>query len=303
MTNGDALLKQMYDANLASQKAALQSDYDAALADLDAQKAAAQKQTEHNVRLTKTEADRSAVTAAEYYEAAGLSSGAKAQAKVAAENQLLADLTAIRAAQQQGDINIERQRGLLGQQYAAAIREAHANNDMARAQALYQAAKEEDARLRENQKAVAEALAGIGDYSLYGQLYGLTPAQVQALETAYRNKNGSPQPEPTTPTEPTHPNEGSSDSAPGLPQTGGSYGGAIIGAVSGAMGAQNGITDGLPSATADSILALGGPLSPSTVAQMVANGEVIMDADANGNTIFRKKQPFATAANNWGRGW
>lgn len=147
MATSDELLKQMYGSNLASQKAALQSDYDAALADLDAQKAAAQKQTEHNVRLTKTEADRSAVNAAEYYEAAGLSSGAKAQARVAQDNQLLADLTAIRAAQQQGDINIERQRGLLGQQFAAAIRQAQAENDMARAQALYEQAKEAEANL------------------------------------------------------------------------------------------------------------------------------------------------------------
>lgn len=147
MATSDELLKQMYDANLASKKAALQSDYDAAVADLNAQKAANQQQAQNNIRLTKTEADRSAVNAAEYYEAAGLSSGAKAQARVAQDNQLLADLTAIRAAQQQGDINIERQRGLLGQQFAAAIREAQANNDMARAQALYEQAKEAEANL------------------------------------------------------------------------------------------------------------------------------------------------------------
>lgn len=147
MATSDELLKQMYDSNLASQKAALQSDYDAAVADLNAQKAANQQQAQNNIRLTKTEADRSAVNAAEYYEAAGLSSGAKAQARVAQDNQLLADLTAIRAAQQQGDINIERQRGLLGQQFAAAIREAQANNDMARAQALYEQAKEAEANL------------------------------------------------------------------------------------------------------------------------------------------------------------
>lgn len=147
MATSDELLKQMYDSNLASQKAALQSDYDAAVADLNAQKAANQQQAQNNIRLTKTEADRSAVNAAEYYEAAGLSSGAKAQARVAQDNQLLADLTAIRAAQQQGDINIERQRSLLGQQFAAAIRQAQANNDMAKAQALYEQAKEAEANL------------------------------------------------------------------------------------------------------------------------------------------------------------
>lgn len=188
MATSDELLKQMYDSNLASQKAALQSDYDAALADLDAQKAAAQKQTEHNVRLTKTEADRSAVNAAEYYEAAGLSSGAKAQARVAQDNQLLADLTAIRAAQQQGDIDIERQRGLLGQQYAAAIRQAQAENDMAKAQALYEQAKEAEANLLAQQKEAANAMASIGNFDLYAQLYGLTPEQKGALVQNFNNQ-------------------------------------------------------------------------------------------------------------------
>lgn len=188
MATSDELLKQMYDSNLASQKAALQSDYDAALADLDAQKAAAQKQTEHNVRLTKTEADRSAVNAAEYYEAAGLSSGAKAQARVAQDNQLLADLTAIRAAQQQGDIDIERQRGLLGQQFAAAIRQAQAENDMAKAQALYEQAKEAEANLLAQQKEAANAMASIGNFDLYAQLYGLTPEQKGALVQNFTNQ-------------------------------------------------------------------------------------------------------------------
>lgn len=156
MATSDELLKQMYDNNLAAQKAGLKADYDAANANLDSQKAANQQQAQNNIRLTKTEADRSAVNAAEYYEAAGLSSGAKAQARVAQDNQLLADLTAIRAAQQQGDIDIERQRGLLAQQYAAAIREAQANNDMARAQALYQQAAAEEAALLEAQKTIEQ---------------------------------------------------------------------------------------------------------------------------------------------------
>lgn len=191
MATSEELLKQMYDSNLASQKAVLKSDYDAALADLDAQKAANQKQADNNVRLTKTEADRSAVTAAEYYAAAGLSSGAKAQARLASENQLLADLTAIRAAQQQGDADVERQRGLLSQQYAAAIRQAQADNDMAKAQALYEAAKEAEANLLAKQKEAANALAGAGDFSLYAQMYGLTPAQVKTLQDSYNSQNAS----------------------------------------------------------------------------------------------------------------
>lgn len=147
MPNSEDLLKQMYDNDLAAKKAALQSGYNAAVSDLNKQKANNQRNAEQNVRLTKAEADKAAVNRAEYYEAAGLSSGARAQARVASENQLASDLAAIRAAQQQADYDVERQRGLLSQQFAAAIREAQANNDMARAQALYEQAKEAEANL------------------------------------------------------------------------------------------------------------------------------------------------------------
>lgn len=203
MATSEELLKQMYDNNLASQKAGLESDYKAALSDLDAQKEANRKNMEHNVRLTKTEADRSAVNNAEYYNAAGLSTGARAQARLASENQLLADLTAIRAAQQDADANVERQRGLMSQQYAAAIREAQANNDMAKAQALYEAAKEQEARMwqeqqnanaaaRSQQEAAAKIMAESGDFTLLAQLYGLTPEQTKALQADYETKNQTP---------------------------------------------------------------------------------------------------------------
>lgn len=159
MPNSEDLLKQMYDNDLAAKKAALQSGYNAAVSDLNAQKANNQRNAEQNVRLTKAEADKAAVNRAEYYEAAGLSSGARAQARVASENQLASDLAAIRAAQQQADYDVERQRGLLSQQFAAAIREAQANNDMARAQALYEQAKEAEANLLKQQQAEDAAKA------------------------------------------------------------------------------------------------------------------------------------------------
>ena len=54
MATSDELLKQMYDSNLASQKAALQSDYDAAVADLNAQKAANQQQAQNTQTHTDT---------------------------------------------------------------------------------------------------------------------------------------------------------------------------------------------------------------------------------------------------------
>ena len=263
MAKSDELLKQMYDSNLASQKAALQSDYDAALADLNAQKANNQRNAEQNVRLTKAEADKAAVNRAEYYEAAGLSSGAKAQARVAQDNQLLADLTAIRAAQQQGDINIERQRGLLGQQFAAAIREAQANNDMARAQALYEQAKEAEANLLKQQQAEYEQGQKKLDKEYEDKLkYALEVGDYKLYEELIRQGRPVYVPSSAAPTDPT---------------------------------ATTGTTAPFSSnATMKSIVALGGPLTPEAVAQLVASGLVRETTDQQGNIIFA---PVSTQRN------
>ena len=64
----------------------------------------------------------------------------------------------------------------------------------------------------------------------------------------------------------------------------------------------SGTTTALNKETAQSILNLGGPLSAKTVAEKVASGEVVETKDKNGNTVFKKKVTFPTAANNWGRG-
>ena len=61
-------------------------------------------------------------------------------------------------------------------------------------------------------------------------------------------------------------------------------------------------TTALNKETAQSILDLGGPYSAKTVAEKVASGEVVETKDKNGNTVFKKKVAFPTAANNWGRG-
>lgn len=274
MATSDELLKQMYDNDLASKKAALESDYKAALSDLDAQKAQNAKNADANVRLTKTEADRSAANAAEYYNAAGLSTGARAQARMAAENQLLADLTAVRAAQQQADADAERQRGLLSQKYAAAIRQAQADNDMAKAQALYEAAKAEEERIRREQQeefdrkwTYAVWLAEeMGDDSLLKEL-----TYPEASQTT----------SPTTFT-------GYVPTGSLKPRTG--NGSAIFSTFPReSTRAQQPATEGGTSpVTMNSIVNLGGSLTPEDVAKMVAAGLVIETTDENGNTIFVK---------------
>lgn len=175
-------INKMYDSALETQKSQLEQDHQQAMSDLDAQKQAAQKQTDANLTRTYVEAAKAQKNYNEVQNAYGLSSGAMAQARLAQDNQLQADLTALRAQQQSVDAEAERQRMLLSQQYAAAIRQAHEENDLKKAEALYAEAKDADAQLLQKQKEAAALMAGKGDYSLYAQLYGLTPEQLALLQ-------------------------------------------------------------------------------------------------------------------------
>ena len=143
----EELIHQMYDTQLASTKEQLTNDYNTANSELDVQKQKNQKAADTNLNRTSVESQKATVNDAEYYAAAGLTSGARAQARLARENQLQSNLTAIRTAQQEADAETERQRGLLAQEYASAIRKAQADNDLQRAQALYEEAKQQEARL------------------------------------------------------------------------------------------------------------------------------------------------------------
>ncbi len=185
MPTNDELIRQMYANSLASTNAQLETDYKAALENLDQQKVANQEAAEKAVTATKTEADRAAVAKAEYAAASGLSSGARAQARIARDNQLANDLTAIRTAQIDADAEIERKRGLLAQDYAAAISKAQADNDLKLAEALYEEAKKAEDSLRADQRAAADLLAKAGDFTRYGQLYGLSEDEIAALRAAF----------------------------------------------------------------------------------------------------------------------
>lgn len=183
-------LKKIYGDALATQKTQLQADYEAADAKLTAQKEEAQKATDKNINLAKVDAQKAAVSDAEYYAAAGLSSGAKAQARLARENQLMSDLATLRAAQQTADADAERQRGLLAKEYASAITKAQAENDLALAQALYAKAEEEDAKLLAQQENAANLMAQAGDYSRLGALYGLSDAEIKKLRGGSAGRTG-----------------------------------------------------------------------------------------------------------------
>lgn len=181
MSSYEDQIKQMYGANLTSQKEQLKSDYEAADQALTLQKEENQKITDSNLRQTRIDAQKSAVNNEEYYAASGLTSGAKAQARLAQDNQLLSNLTTIRTAQQEADALIERQRATLAKEYESAITKAQADNDLALAKDLYEQAQKEDAQLLAKQEAAAKLMAEGGDYSLLGQMYGLSNWQTMRL--------------------------------------------------------------------------------------------------------------------------
>ena len=174
-------IKDMYDSQLKSQKETLTQNYEQNAAELERQQQAAQKQKDTDLTRTYVEAAKAQKNYDEVQNAYGLTSGAMAQARLAQDNQLQADLTAIRTAQQAIDADVEREKGLLSKEYQSAIAKAQADNDIALAEALYKQAQAEDERLKEKQKAAANLMAAKGDYSLLGQLYGLTDDQIALL--------------------------------------------------------------------------------------------------------------------------
>ena len=183
--NDQEYINKMYDSSLQGQKAQLQQNYEQDQANLDYEQQQAQKQADANLNRTYVEAAKAAKNYGEVQNAYGLTSGAMAQAKLAQDNQLRGDLTSIRTAQQNADAQIERERSLLAKQYSAAIQQAQSENDLARAQALYEQAKAEEQRLRQQQQQAASMLGAAGDFSLHGSAYGMTEEQVGSLKNEY----------------------------------------------------------------------------------------------------------------------
>ena len=181
MENEKDYINKMYDASLDSQKAQLQQGQAQAEEELAEQQRKAQQQTDANLTRTYVEAEKARKNYAEVQNAYGLTSGAMAQARLAQENQRTANMTALRQQQQEVEAAIEQERGRLGREYTAAIQQAQANNDLARAQALYEAAQREEERLLAKQEAAAKLMAGEGDYRRLAELYGLTEEELLRL--------------------------------------------------------------------------------------------------------------------------
>ena len=206
VANNDKLIESMYKNSLASTKDQLQQEYMKADANYLAQKEAAQKATDANLNRTAVEAQKAAMSREELNNAYGLSSGARAQSRLVSDMQTQSNMAALREQQQNADAEIERQRGILAQEYASAIRQAQSENDLQLAQALYDEAQRKEQLLLAQQEADAAALQGsyqqkldaakfyaeeTGDYTAYGKMLGLSKDQIAKLNGGTGNDDST----------------------------------------------------------------------------------------------------------------
>ena len=210
-------IRQMYEQQLAANKAQLQSDYDQNVSNLAGEESKVGSNYYEQRRQTQANTDRAQANYNEVANASGLNTGTRGQAQLARSNQLQSDLTTLNNAEAQNRAEIERQRTLLGQQYQNAIQKAQAENNMELAQRLYQeavrvdesvidASKNNSSRAleilnmmlgqissdrnlaSEEARQAAEIAAAGGKYGLYGKLYGLSDDVVKRLEEIYNKE-------------------------------------------------------------------------------------------------------------------
>lgn len=164
--NEEKYINKLYGTSSDAQKDLLKQNYTDNLGALDTQQQSVRQQTQENINRTNVEAGQMS----QAYKSRPVSYGASRQAWLSQWNQRQADTGALLGKQNDAEMELQRQRELLGQQYAAEIKRAQAANDMERAQALYDAAKAEDAQLLELRKQGATLMAKKGDKSLMAAL-------------------------------------------------------------------------------------------------------------------------------------
>lgn len=175
-------IRQMYEANLSANKSQLESDYNQNLSDLGAEESKLGQIYYEQMRQAQAESDRNRQAFQEYANARGLNSGTGGQAELAQQNQLSSNLNTLRQSEAEKRAEVERQRVLLGQQYQNAIQKAQAENDLAKAKALYEEAVRVDEAISAASKADADramqifsmlnntALSAAGTYASQGDM-------------------------------------------------------------------------------------------------------------------------------------
>lgn len=144
--NTGEYINKLYDRRQNSQQGLIDQNQKDSNAFLNDQSQAVQNQTNDYVNRTNVEAQKAAQQPTTNNR--NLSYGATVQQGLTRQNQQQKDVSALNARQAQAEAEVERQRQQLSQYYQTEIQRATAENDLQRAQQLYNAAKSEDQRLQ-----------------------------------------------------------------------------------------------------------------------------------------------------------
>lgn len=162
-------INKLYDASLGAQKDTIQQGYDQSIQQLNSSQQATKQQTSDYLKRAYVEGQR----ASGHVEKPNIiqgTAGADAQARLTMGNRNQANRSTLASAQSAADAEYQRQRQLKADWYSSQIKQAQADNDMNRAQALYDAAKAEEEQLRSLRQQGATLMAGKGDNSILDQI-------------------------------------------------------------------------------------------------------------------------------------
>ena len=157
----EAYINDIYDRQKESTLRTLKSAYDSNVASIDTAKKALDTNSYEAKREAAGDAAITRQRLNEAFAANGLNTGAVGQANLALLNQKAANLSKINLAQQQAQQEYDAQKAALMQTYQAEVKSAIQQNDAQRAQALYAAWKEQQAKIyaEEQAKKLAEEQA------------------------------------------------------------------------------------------------------------------------------------------------
>lgn len=162
-SNAEDYINKLYDNAQDKQKQLLTDAFSKGTEAIDTQKQEVQKQTDTNLERTDVEAQK----IQQGYKLENVSDMAMQQAALTMENQQKKNTQMLRAEQQNAEAELERLRKLYADQYSAAIKKAQADNDMARAQQLYEAAKAKESELR----AFSSQMGTLDNQALIDKIY------------------------------------------------------------------------------------------------------------------------------------
>ena len=157
----EAYINSIYNRQKESTLRTLKSAYDSNVASIDTAKKALDTNSYEAKREATGDAAITRQRLNEAFAANGLNTGAVGQANLALLNQKAANLNKIDLAKQQAQQEYDAQKAALMQTYQAEVKSAIQQNDAQRAQALYAAWKEQQAKIyaEEQAKKLAEEQA------------------------------------------------------------------------------------------------------------------------------------------------